>query len=133
MMLSRARMLLYVALIFGSGVLLGVFGNRLYTVNSVAATGPKNPEEWRKLYMTEMRERLHLRQDQVTQLNGILDETRSRFHEIHEKYRPEMEAMKQQQTDKIRAILDEKQRPEYEKLHAERERNAPKNGRRQSF
>ncbi len=119
---SRLNVALYVGLIFASGVLVGVFGHRLYMVKTVIAKGP---EEWRKQYMTDMQKRLNLRRDQVTQLNAVLDETRTRFHEVHEKSRPEMESIKSQQQAKIRAILDEGQRAEYEKMRRERERNAP--------
>ncbi len=126
MKLSRLNVALYVALIFASGILVGVFGNRLYAVKTVNA---KAPEEWRKQYMAEMHRRLTLRPEQVSQLNSVLDETRTRFHEVHEKYRPELEAIKGQQQAKIRAFLDEGQRAEYEKMREERERNAPKKGR----
>ena len=129
---SRLNVALYVGLIFASGVLVGVFGHRLYMVKTVIAKGTiagARPEEWRKQYMTEMQRRLNLRHDQVSQLNAVLDETRTRFHEVHEKSRPEMESIKSQQQAKIRAILDEGQRTEYEKMRQERERNAPPRGR----
>jgi hypothetical protein len=125
MRLSRLNVTLYVALIFASGLLVGVFGHRLYMVKTVIAKGP---EEWRKQYMTEMQKRLSLRQEQVSQLNTVLDETRTRFHEVREKSRPEMESIKSQQQAKIRAILDEGQRAEYEKMRQERDRNAQKKG-----
>ena len=71
--------------------------------------------------MTEMESRLKLRPDQVSNLSGILDETRAKFHEAHEKFRPEIDAIKQQQVGKVRAILSEDQRVEYDKMRQERE------------
>ena len=127
MKLTRLNVALYAGLIFGSGILVGVFGQRLYTVNTVVAKAPPRPDEWRKHYMEEMQGRLKLRADQVTALNTILDETRTRFHEVRERSRPEMETIRQQQTEKIRAMLDDAQRPEYDKMRNERDRSMQKN------
>jgi hypothetical protein len=121
MKLSRISISLYLTLIFLSGVAVGGFGHRLYTVSTVSATTTRKSDEWRKRYITEMRTRLNLRSEQVGTLNGILDETRVRFRETHEKIKPEMDAIKQQQVDKIRGMLDESQRAEYERMRQERE------------
>jgi Spy/CpxP family protein refolding chaperone len=128
MKLSRLNIVLYVGLIFLSGALVGVFGHRLYTVNTVSAKATRNPDDWRKRFVAEMETRLKLNSNQMSQLNGILDETRSRFHEVHEKYRPEMDSIREQQHGKIRSMLDEVQRSEFEKMRIERERNAKKGG-----
>ena len=47
MKFSKLALSLYVLLIFASGVAVGIFAFRLYTVNSVAANAPRSPEEWR--------------------------------------------------------------------------------------
>ncbi len=127
MSLSRLTIALYVGAIFGSGVVVGVFGHRLYTVNSVdAKTAGRNPDEWRKRYVSEMKSRLKLRDDQLTQLNTILDETRDRVRAAKDRMHPEMEAIRQQQIQKVRAILDPAQVSEYDRMRAERERNMKK-------
>jgi DNA anti-recombination protein RmuC len=113
-------------LVFLSGVVVGVFGDRLYTVKTVVSA--RNPDEWRKRLVVEMQSRLKLRPDQLSRLNTILDETRSRVHEVHEKSHPEMEAIRHRQTEQIRLILDDGQRAEYEKMRAEREEKAKTGG-----
>ena len=126
MRVPRLNIALYVGLVFLSGVVVGVFGDRLYTVKTVVSA--RNPDEWRKRLVVEMQSRLKLRPDQLSRLNTILDETRSRVHEVHEKSRPEMEAIRQRQTEQIRTILDEGQRAEYEKMRAERDQKATPRG-----
>jgi hypothetical protein len=121
MKLSKLSVLFYVILIFLSGAAVGALGFRLYTVNSVSATTTRRPEEWRKRYLDEMTARLHLNAGQLKNLNAILDETRTRFQEARERQRPEMDAIKQQQVGKIRMILDDQQKAEYEKMRQERE------------
>jgi hypothetical protein len=124
-MKGRFSAALYLLLVFASGALVGAFGHRLYTVGTVSADKrgrPKNPEEWRKRYINDLQSRLNLSSDQMTQLNVILDETRERFREVHERTDPERKAIHQQQVDRINAMLSEEQRSEYAKFRAEREK-----------
>jgi hypothetical protein len=130
MKLTRTTVAVYASLVFGSGVVVGVFGQRLYTVNTVVAKAPTRSDEWRKRYTAEMQTRLHLKADQLSNLNRILDDTRTRFHEVRERSRPELENVRLQQIEKIRGMLDESQRAEYDKMRAERERNMQREPKR---
>lgn len=113
----------YLLLVFLSGIVVGVFANRLYVMNSVSANAnPKSPEEWRRKYVAEMRSRLRLSDQQVAQLEPILDETRQRFHDAHERAKPELKAIQDEQVQKIRSILKDDQKAEYEKMREEREK-----------
>ena len=121
MNLSKARISLYAVLIFISGVAVGWFGLRLYNVKTVNATTVRSPEEWRKRYTAEMQSRLHLDSNQMGKLNGILDETHVRFMNARERMKPEFDRIRDEQVDKIRAMLSDPQRSEYEKMRKERE------------
>ena len=107
-------------LVFVSGILVGGFGYHLFTATSASAKA--TPAEFRKHYLGEMRARLKLTGDQVTKLNAILDESRERFHAAHAKIDPEMKKLRAEQTDKIRAILSDDQKVEFEKFRQEREK-----------
>ena len=126
MRLSRVSTIVYIGLIFLSGSVVGVFADRLYSVSGVRAN--RDPKAFRSRYTAEMKTRLGLRPDQMTSLNNILDETRTRFHEVHARMQPELDGIREQQVNKIRAMLDESQRVEYEKMRAERLKNQGKNG-----
>ena len=113
----------YLLLLFLSGVAVGAFGLRLYTLNSVSASvNTRNPEEFRRRYVAELRTRLKLTDDQVNRLGPILDETRQRYHDLHEKHKPEMKLIQDDQVQKIRAILTDAQQTEYTRLLDEREK-----------
>ena len=103
----------YLALLFLSGVAVGWFALRLYSGS--ASVIPRSPEEYRRRYVAELRERLKLTEQQVNQLGPILDETRQRHHEM-------MKTIHDAQVSKIRSILTESQQVEYTKLLEERER-----------
>jgi len=113
---------LYLAILFLSGVAVGAFGLRLYTLNSVRAGGRPSPEEFKRRYVAELRTRLHLSDDQVSKLDPILDETRKQFRELHEKHKPELKAIQDEQTQRIRALLNDSQQAEYVRFLDEREK-----------
>lgn len=131
MTLSRWKIALYVGLVFVSGALLGAFSHRLYTVSGVSANAPRNPEEFRKRYMEEMKSRLKLSADQVTKLSVILDETRARVRSTRESIEPEIRQIRDEQQEKVHQILSADQRPEYDKMRQEREAEIKRNGDRQ--
>jgi len=122
---SRVAAGLYVVLVFLSGVLVGAFGYRLYSVQTVKSNSPdrpRTPEEYRKRYVQEMRNRLKLSDQQVSSLQQIMDDTGQSFRDLREKDRPVIRGIEQEQYQKVLAILNPDQQAEYEKMRAERER-----------
>jgi hypothetical protein len=112
---------LYLLLVFLSGAAVGFFGHLLYrpaTARTASIAKPK-PEELRQKRLMEMKARLKLNDDQVRQLNSIYDGTRQEFNE---KIRPQMKVIQDQQSGKIRGILNGDQLSEYEKLLLENEK-----------
>lgn len=133
MKLSRAAIAGYVALVFLCGAVLGAFSFRLYTVSTVSAKttkGPPNPEQVRKDILATMQSRLKLSDDQVTRLNLIMDDTRARMREVHDRHQPEIQEIRQEQTDKIRALLRPEQRSTYEEMLKQREQRLKEKGGR---
>ena len=121
---------LYLTLLFLGGVAVGVFGHRLYTLNSVNANvNPRNPEEFRRRYVAEIRDRLKLTDDQVARLGPILDETRQRHRELMDKHRPEFKAIQDEQVRKIRQVLTDSQQAEYTTMLDEREKQRQRDRR----
>ena len=119
---SAGSVVTYLLLVFSSGIAVGGFGHYLYTVKSVSATTRKSPDEQRKRYIEDMRTRLKLKPEQVTELNDILDGTREQFRVLREKHKPEMKSIRDEQVEKINKVLDGGQREAYEALRKEREK-----------
>ena len=73
MKLTRWTVALYMALVFACGGVVGAFAHRLYTVSGVSANvSQRNPEEFRKRYMADMKSRLQLSDEQADKLGAIL-------------------------------------------------------------
>jgi hypothetical protein len=114
----------YLLLVFSSGAALGVFSDHLYTTKTVNATSiatKNDPTQFRRKYVEEMRNRLKLDAKQVSTLSQILEETDVQMHDLHQKYRPEMTSIHNAQVDRVKGILTEPQRTEYQNILAERE------------
>lgn len=132
------KAVLYMALVFASGAVLGVVGNRSYAAYTAArVTQNKNkerrqftPDDYKRRYISFMEHRLSLTADQSAQLGVILDDTRAKFDELQQRIGPEQAAIGQGQTDKIRAMLNEEQRAQYEVMLKERDELRNKNKRK---
>jgi len=116
---------LSLSLVFLCGMAVGAFGHWLYSSNTVdaqsATARPRNPEEFRRRYVDEMRTRLKLDEGQVAQLNAALDGTRAKIDAMKLRHRPEVKQIQQEQVDRINGFLTAPQRAEYQKMRQERE------------
>lgn len=114
---SHLTLSLYAFLIFAGGASVGALGHRLYSATEVkATTGPGRPEEWRKRFTAEMKDRVKLDAAQEDRLGQILDESKVLFDQVRQKYHPEMRAIHDSQVTKIKEILTPVQAAEYSKI-----------------
>jgi hypothetical protein len=120
---------IYLLLVFVGGLLAGGFGHRLYYAKSVDAKSVSGPDAFRQRYLNDMQTRLHLAPEQMQKLVVILDESKARYKAARDRIDPEMKQIQQDQRDKIRQMLNDTQKAEYEKMLAERERRRKESGR----
>jgi hypothetical protein len=114
---TKLSALLSLLLVFGSGILVGAVGYRLYSVSSVAMAPrqpQRDPEEVRKRRIQELRDKVKLDEDQVAKLNAIYDHTRQEFHALKKKGDEEGHVIWEKQREAVRAILRPDQMPLYE-------------------
>lgn len=124
---SQLLVAIYAVLIFGSGVLVGVVSHKAYqTSTTPPKPGPRSPEDYRKRYIDEMSSRLKLDDRQLAELNVILDAAREQWKRLRDRDRAEIKTIQEEQTAKIRAILNPAQQAEYSKMLEEREKRRDK-------
>ena len=106
--------LVSLVLVFLSGVLVGAVAQRLYMVSSVSSNASgslppgvrkQSPEDVRKHAVAEMRQRVKLDDSQVTQLEGIYDQTREQFDRLFQNRNAEARVLWDKQNDEIRHML----------------------------
>jgi len=110
----------YLLLVFLAGGVIGGFADHMYVTRR--AHVHLTPEQFRQKLVAELKERLSLQPAQVDQLNGIFVATGERYREIHAKIEPDVETLRTDQDNRVRAILNEQQRAEYDKWRAERDK-----------
>jgi uncharacterized membrane protein len=114
---------LYLFVVFISGAVVGALGYRTYNPPSAAAT-PRNPEDFRKQYITEIERRVNLTDEQLQKINAWLDESRTRFHEARDKHNEVVHQIEQEYRAKVRVMLTPEQLPKYEEFWRERDERA---------
>jgi hypothetical protein len=113
----------YVVLVFLSGAVVGIFGDHLYTAKAVSASvNVPKPADYRKKYVEDMTTRVHLTSKQVNELGIILDDTRNKFREEHDRSKQQLAQIHSEQVQKIHEILTSAQIADYEKFRIEREK-----------
>lgn len=134
MNLTRSSIALYIALVFISGVVLGGFGDHVYGTYRVtpakSGKAPKSPEDVRRGIIDFWKSHLKLTDDQVLKVGMIMDETRARMDEVHRGTIPAQQEIRREQMDKMRAMLTDEQRVEYDRLQKAREDRIKKGGPR---
>ena len=136
MKLSRISIALQLLLVFACGAAVGGLGHRLYVTRATPAPAPaaakriSDPASYRNGYVGELRSRLNLSTPQVDKLNEILDASRTKVTDWRKRSDLEMRELQEDQQTKIRAMLDQKQAAEYEKMLAERDRERQKRRQR---
>ena len=120
---ARWTVALYMALVFACGGVVGAFAFRLYMVSGVSANvGQRNPEEFRKRFMADLKSRLQLNDDQAAKLGAIMDETRMRVLAARVTIEPELQKIRDDQKQRISELLTPGQQAEWQKILDERQR-----------
>jgi hypothetical protein len=125
------KAVLALVIVFSSGVLVGALGHRYFSLREVEAGRPprRSMDDMRKMYLQEMKDRLQLSSKQMEDLKVVLDETGAKYGAVREKYRPEMQAIQDEQVSRINALLSSEQQEQYARLRQEREDRRKKHNR----
>lgn len=124
MLKSKSSAFFSLLLVFLSGAMVGGVADRLY--NAPPAAGQRTPEEVRRAIIAEMRKEVHVDDQQVEQLNRIYDGTRQQFMAVRKKQNQDAQAIRDNQTAQIRAILRPDQAALFDALHAKHEADRKK-------
>ncbi len=119
---KRYSAVLYLILVFASGILVGAVSHRLYVTTTVNATAPRSMDELRKRYLAEMRANVGVNDQQLSSVNRILDDIKGKFDDLRLREKPAHDAISKEQVDAISALLTPEQKIAYDKWREERAR-----------
>jgi Spy/CpxP family protein refolding chaperone len=113
---NNRKAVLLVLVLFVLGIALGSLGTYVVTTRVLAARPlaalTRNPPGHMAMFTRD----LNLSPDQQTQIQAIMNDTRARYAELHQKLDPEYEQVRQQGRERIRQALTPEQRPKFEDL-----------------
>lgn len=110
------KALALVFVLFVLGIALGSMGTYLVTTRVLAARPAVAPAHTAGHAMAVFTRDLNLTVDQQTQIQAILNDTRGKYAQLHEKLDPEYEQVRQQGRQRIRQVLTPQQLPKFEDL-----------------
>jgi len=113
---GNKKAVLLVVVLFLLGVAVGSLGTYAVTTRVVAArpqaTLAHDPGHTMAMFTRD----LGLNPDQQNQIQAILNDTRGKYAQLHEKLDPEYEQVRQQGRQRIRQVLTSEQLPKFEDL-----------------
>ena len=115
---SRGLALALVAVIFGLGVVVGIFGTHLFYAHQLRQPG-QFTDSLVKTVGARTADRLDLDTTQRQALDGILDRTRGEVQIVRRDLIDRLRAIRAQAIDELFELLNEDQRRELERIHAE--------------
>jgi len=122
---SRISIALYLILVFASGIMVGVVSYRLYATNTASASNTRpNLNDFRRLYLEGMRDKVGASEDQVRKVALILDDTRRKLEELTAQEKPLHDQIRKEHIEEIRALLNDRQKIAYDNWRAERARQS---------
>src|SRR5665213_3024516 len=103
---TRLSAILYLVLVFASGILVGVASTRLYAVKASVPTvpAPRNMTEFTNRYLDEVKKKVGVDDAQVAAVTKILGDTKKKFDDLRRDERPVRDRIQQEQIDGIRAV-----------------------------
>ena len=133
MVRTRLSTAMYLAMVFGSGAVMGAVAHRLYETGSVNAgsAAPQTSAEFRKRYFEQMR-KWGVTEAQIEQIRVVLDDGKKKFDELHAKEKPLRDQIQQDHVESVRAILNDQQRAQYDEWRAGRERHRAEKQKQQT-
>jgi len=127
MLKTRSSAVLSLALVFVSGVLVGVLAHRAYTVRaaSVSPQAGRKPSraDFRKFMLSQMQAKLKLDGGQTQQLNAIFDQMDAEVGDLNAKRDSQIKTLQTAMQEKIKGILRPDQLDLYAQYRAEREKD----------
>src|SRR6202012_1753913 len=118
---TRTSIALYLILVFGSGVLVGIASNRLYSATTASAKNTKQSvAEFQKMYLAAMKDQVGATPEQVAEISKILEDTRKKEDEFVAQEKPTQNRIQQDHINQIKQLLNPQQRIAYDNWRAAR-------------
>lgn len=127
---ATRKAVLWIVAVFILGAALGGVGGYVFAHRTVSAAPPQLTDEAKRHQKVAMlTTTLGLTTEQQAQIDTIFSDTSRQFQAVHKQSDAQIEVLRQQARDRVRAVLTPEQLPKFEqfmqKLDAERKNHPP--------
>ena len=120
---NRTSAILYLTLVFASGILVGGVSHRLYmTTSASASTTTETSAQWHKRYLKTMKEKVAVSDAQISVVDKLLSDAKRKMDDLRAQEKPVHDKLQQELIEDIRSGLNDQQKAAYDTWRAERER-----------
>jgi len=126
---SQAKARLLIVAVFVIGFAAGALSLNLYQRFTSSRSPNIDSHDRASIFIQRMDEKMSLSKPQKDQIRQILDSNGEKYGEIRKKmepfmkdFEPQFDAVRQQSRNEIRAVLTDRQLPEFEKMVEEQDR-----------
>ena len=115
---ARLKIWLVLLSVFALGCVTGALIDSAYRLHRhLEMHGSRGDRE----LFEDLRRDLNLNDQQAAQVRAILEETQNQFRQLRVEVRPRYDALRQQASEKIRAVLTPEQQKRFDQIVAERD------------
>ena len=120
---TRTSAILYLTLVFASGILVGGVSHSLYMATSASASATtETSAQWRKRYLKTMKEKVAVSDAQISVVDKLLADAKRKMDDLRAQEKPIHDKLQQELIEDIRSGLNDQQKAAYDTWRAERER-----------
>ena len=125
----KLKAFLLVIVVFVLGLILGASVATTIVSRRLAAAESPSPRDGRHHMMDTFKSRLQLSPAQAEKLQVIFDDTHQQFRTLHQTVKPQYDSIRDQMRNRVREMLDEKQKREFEVMVNEFEKREKEHGK----
>jgi protein CpxP len=113
---TKIKLVAGIVALFIIGGVIGLLGDRLYMEQKLQRLTEFNPEQRKAYIMQKYTKELHLTEAQQAEIRKIIDEKSDEIAQNTQRYKEDIDKIRQRHDERIKALLTPEQRQLYDEM-----------------
>jgi Spy/CpxP family protein refolding chaperone len=113
---TKIKLVAGIVVLFIIGGVIGLLGDRLYMEHKLRRLTEFNSEQRKAYILQKYTKELHLTEDQQVEIRRILDEKSDEIAQNTQRYKEDIDKIRQRYDERIKALLNPEQRELYDEM-----------------
>jgi Spy/CpxP family protein refolding chaperone len=113
---TKIKLVAGIVALFIIGGVIGLLGDRLYMEHKLRRLTEFNSEQRKAYILQKYTKELHLTEDQQVEIRRILDEKSDEIAQNTQRYKEDIDKIRQRYDERIKALLNPEQRELYDEM-----------------